>query len=347
MAEVRPRPGELFLVAAGFLGKILCDRIRARGGIGFDIGSVADSWMGYATRFYTGAALEFDPASSLIEGQPFADRFDMSRISNAEPCRSDRTRRSNLTDRFATLFNAARSTAERPPYAVRVVGHPRCGSVYLALVLSRLGLQIGHERPSAHGICSWIHAVEDLNPPFDAMWLPPSAFRGTMGYVRDPAAALPSIILEDTGAASFAFRRFHIARVLGIDIAMRHDPLERAVESYLSWMEIIERQKPLLTLRVERLIDDVAANADIFERLGLPVDFAALADAATIPRNLNPSREKFNNDKPVIEAGRYVALPTALYDGLGRFCERYGYASPVDGFARRPGYRKASCEAAP
>jgi tetratricopeptide (TPR) repeat protein len=326
MAEVAPRPGELFLVAAGFLGKILCERIRARGGIGFDIGSVADSWMGYATRSYTGAALEFDPASSLIEGQPFADRFDMRRISDAEPCRSDRTRRSNLTGRFGTLFKAARSTAERPAYAVRIIGHPRCGSLYLALVLSRLGVQIGHERPSAHGVCGWIHAVEDLNPPFDAMRLRPSAFRGTMAYVRDPAAALPSIILEDAGSASFAFRRFHIARVLGIDIAMRRDPFERAVQSYLSWMEIIERQKPVLTLRVERLIDDIAANADIFQRLGLPVDFAALADAAAIPRNLNPAREKFKIEKPVIEAGRYAGLPAALCDGLGRFCERYGYA---------------------
>jgi tetratricopeptide (TPR) repeat protein len=346
MAEVAPLPGELFLVAAGFLGKILCDRIRERGGIGFDIGSVADSWMGYATRFYTGAALEFDPASSLIEGQPFADRFDMRAISRAEPCRSDRARRSNLTDRFGALFEAAATIAEPSSYALRIVGHPRCGSVYLTVVLSRLGMQIGHERPSAHGVCSWIHAVEDLNPPFDTTWLPASAFRGMMAYVRDPAAALPSIILEDTGAAaSFAFRRFHIARALGVDIAMRRDPLERAVESYLSWMEIIERQKPLLTLRVERLIDDVAANADIFERLGLPVDFAAVADAATIPSNLNPSREKFNLDKPVIEAGRYAALPAALGDGLGRFCERYGYASAVDGVACRPRYRKAPCGA--
>lgn len=43
-------PGQVWLVAAGFLGKIYCDRIRMRGGIALDIGSLVDDWMGYATR---------------------------------------------------------------------------------------------------------------------------------------------------------------------------------------------------------------------------------------------------------------------------------------------------------
>jgi hypothetical protein len=43
-------PGELFLVAAGLLGKIYCEVIRSRGGIAVDIGSLADGWMGFNTR---------------------------------------------------------------------------------------------------------------------------------------------------------------------------------------------------------------------------------------------------------------------------------------------------------
>jgi len=51
MAELRvPRPGAVFLVAAGLLGKIYCHRIRQLGGIAIDVGSVVDAWMGFATR---------------------------------------------------------------------------------------------------------------------------------------------------------------------------------------------------------------------------------------------------------------------------------------------------------
>lgn len=50
-----PHAGAVFLVAAGLLGKIYCDRIRALGGIALDIGALADAWMGHNTR---GAPLE-------------------------------------------------------------------------------------------------------------------------------------------------------------------------------------------------------------------------------------------------------------------------------------------------
>jgi|GEM_PF-2341065 len=45
-----PQPGSIFLVAAGLLGKVYCNRVRELGGIAIDIGSVADAWMGYDTR---------------------------------------------------------------------------------------------------------------------------------------------------------------------------------------------------------------------------------------------------------------------------------------------------------
>ena len=38
------RPGMAFLVGAGVLGKIYCDRIKAKGGVALDIGSILDSW---------------------------------------------------------------------------------------------------------------------------------------------------------------------------------------------------------------------------------------------------------------------------------------------------------------
>jgi hypothetical protein len=42
--------GQVFLVGAGICGKIYCDEIAVRGGIGIDIGSVCDSWLGLASR---------------------------------------------------------------------------------------------------------------------------------------------------------------------------------------------------------------------------------------------------------------------------------------------------------
>lgn len=44
------RPGDVYLVAGGLLGKIYCDRVKALGGIAIDIGSIADVWAGYNTR---------------------------------------------------------------------------------------------------------------------------------------------------------------------------------------------------------------------------------------------------------------------------------------------------------
>ncbi len=68
--DIHPKPGELYLVAAGFLGKFFCDIIKRRGGIGIDIGSAADYWMGYETRPFRQTEFDFDPTISMIEGMP-------------------------------------------------------------------------------------------------------------------------------------------------------------------------------------------------------------------------------------------------------------------------------------
>lgn len=45
-----PHKGAFFLVAAGILGKIYCQRVKDLGGIAIDIGAIADAWSGYETR---------------------------------------------------------------------------------------------------------------------------------------------------------------------------------------------------------------------------------------------------------------------------------------------------------
>ena len=46
------RPGQLWLVGAGVLGKIYVDRVKLCGGVGIDIGSIFDLWAGKKTRSY-------------------------------------------------------------------------------------------------------------------------------------------------------------------------------------------------------------------------------------------------------------------------------------------------------
>jgi hypothetical protein len=64
MAEiVVPRPGAVFLVAGGLLGKLYCDRIKQLGGIALDIGAAADAWMGFNTR---GVVLDVSMRNRLV-----------------------------------------------------------------------------------------------------------------------------------------------------------------------------------------------------------------------------------------------------------------------------------------
>lgn len=51
--EISANGAGVYLVAAGFIGKLLCHHIRAAGGIALDIGCTADHWKGQATRYYS------------------------------------------------------------------------------------------------------------------------------------------------------------------------------------------------------------------------------------------------------------------------------------------------------
>ena len=41
-----PKRGDVFLVAAGYLGKLYCTEVKKKGGIAIDIGSIFDGWIG-------------------------------------------------------------------------------------------------------------------------------------------------------------------------------------------------------------------------------------------------------------------------------------------------------------
>jgi tetratricopeptide (TPR) repeat protein len=321
MEAIAPLPGEVFLVAAGFLGKLLCDRVRDRGGIGVDIGSIADLWLGYSTRVTTDGGLDFDIASSLIEGQPFRHHFTVPSEPGSTPCCSDNTRHHNIAAIAHHVVSPTQS------FSLRIIGHPRCGSAYVAQVFRRLGVEIGHERIDAAGICGWMHAVEDLNMPYKAPAIDDLSFSATLAYVRDPETAIPSIILENGGGQSFGFRRFHVARQLGIDIARHRDPIARAVDSYLCWMRIVDRQNPLAILRVESLLEDLLGADHALSGVCVSIDWGFRALAQEVPHDLNSSEGKVRIGKPKLPPSWRQDLPSELAVPLCAFCERFQYAS--------------------
>ncbi len=80
-------PGQLFLVGAGILGKIYCQRIKSLGGVALDVGSVLDAWAGVVSR------LRFGPHHRLFAlaaaSQPTSANYrqalsDACRVANIQ-----------------------------------------------------------------------------------------------------------------------------------------------------------------------------------------------------------------------------------------------------------------------
>lgn len=239
------------------------------------------------------------------------------------------------------LRNATSSSAEtavrpdRPPqrintYPILAVGHPRCGSGYMAKLLTQLGIPTGHERFAEQGISSWMFAVSDRNYPFalderaksDRF----SRFQYRIHHIRDPFQAIPSVILENTVPASYQFRRRHILSQFDIDLDQYKDPVVRAIATQLYWNRIIEQSKPDVTFRIE---DDVAVLQQQLEALGI----------ATSPRGPMPSKtvnsdKKFNGrqiDRPVVRPADLsrISEHPELESLLRDFCQFHGYDSVI------------------
>jgi glycosyltransferase involved in cell wall biosynthesis len=88
LAEIRP--GQVFLVAAGMLGKIYCHWIRKAGGIGLDVGSAADAWCGFHTRGLDEASYYHGPPDLKQKLRALAERDPaFRRVFNPESPRTN------------------------------------------------------------------------------------------------------------------------------------------------------------------------------------------------------------------------------------------------------------------
>jgi tetratricopeptide (TPR) repeat protein len=315
--QLSPMKGEVYLVAAGFLGKIYCDVIRRRGGVAIDIGSLADYWMGYATRRYR---LEDEGHTGVlnvyVEENALKDRPAPERIVGASTfVRSSANCRYNI---YGLLSPKPDEKPEGLAHSILAIGHPRCGGRFLAGLLGQHGLQVGHETLLRHGIVSWTHAVRDMHVP-NGENATMASFAHTIAYGRDPASAIPSVVLENGKGKSLYFRRQHILRQTGVDLAQYGTPLERAVASFVYWYDIIFSQSPQHLVPIERAADMIDGLV-----LGLSMqDGAESLEMAEVHAD-----ELHETTKPSFTRRDYSRLSAELKDRLETFCSAFGYDVP-------------------
>lgn len=318
---IDPEPGEVFLVAAGWLGKIYCDIVRNRGGIGLDIGSLADRWMGFNTR--GGRQISMAPPSvgtAFIRDTPLPKIDIAPRILG----RSDVVR-STIDGRY----NIGRpGDADGQPARVRktlrVVGHPRCATGYMATLFSSFGIEIGHETLLKDGIASWMHVVADDRVPYGDGGTGVD-FDHTVVVVRSPRDAIPSIMVENAVEASFNFRRQHILRATGEDICGYTRPLDRALASFLAWYDMSLNMGPDALFRAESAEAEVKAWLSTWR--DVPVN-----DAGGISGyNSTHVAKRSLLEKPSLSASDWQSVDPALMNRLALFCERFGYEFPLAG----------------
>jgi len=155
------------------------------------------------------------------------------------------------------------------------LGHPRCGSAALAAGLSEAGLSIGHENPGASGMVSWWHTgfyEPDKEPHHfkkSSKNKPAFMVDKIFHYLRRPADALPSIIVENEHGNrdnnSFNHRRRVLWQHFKVDIN-KMSPQQAATASYVLWnrlaASISDAVTPILVERPDLSIISTDLHAD-------------------------------------------------------------------------------------
>jgi len=310
------RPGSVWLVAAGFLGKIYCDTIKKHGGIAIDVGAVIDLWAGH----YTRKLFDLNPEQNGISYK-YLQEVEINPIKH----------------QLFSNFNRTKNWDEKSPISKTAIkflisSHPRSGSTYCAQLFGKYGYQIGHEEIGRDGMSSWLHAVEDLNTPFfkyslkskcriSKYAIEPEFF---IGIVRNPFDIIPSICVENTNNVSFNFRRFHILREFDYDLLEANSNFEMAVASYLYWIDIILKNDPIVILKLENI--DTELNSFLAKNHLL--NEVKKVDSENITHNhinRNTTQSKYMTAKPNIHISEYESLPENLKIKLKAFCKRYNY----------------------
>ena len=200
-----------------------------------------------------------------------------------------------------------------------VVGHPRTGTGYMSKLFQSAGLHVGHEFIGSHGISCWMFATPDDNYAKGVKGDIKNKSRKNFSFkyivhnVKHPFTCMSSIVnIENKASESYAFRKKYVHIK---DSAPR---LERAVQSFLGWHEMIEN-----TVKVDCVIrvEDAAEQLKSFlDSKNIPCEYRALP-----PEDYNTRRRsKKHSYEPILQK-EWDELPLNLKNRLNAFCEKYGY----------------------
>lgn len=142
------------------------------------------------------------------------------------------------------------------PLKLLITGHSRTGTAYMAALCNSYGLNMEHEAIGDDGCSNWQFAVGTDFVPFPGYpeigpWPGRNCyeFEHIVHVVRDPIKAVTSISTRDQGM-SFDFKERFIPYTYSYGVndpqykkdKLPINPLGKAVESYLGWNLLIEKQ---------------------------------------------------------------------------------------------------------
>jgi len=160
--------------------------------------------------------------------------------------------------------------------SILVLGHPRCGTGYMAKLLQSFGLDVGHEKIGKDGVSYWGFAVFDDNwaktprgpsATYSSPWSGKKVyvrndfdFKNVIHAVRNPIDALPSILYQENIVKnSLDFRWKHVTNHFSGKISgdANYTDLEKAILTLIYWNVLIIYQKRDLVVMVESCEDRV------------------------------------------------------------------------------------------
>lgn len=165
----------------------------------------------------------------------------------------------------------------RYPAAVFVgLGHPRCGTGFVASLLTAHGLDVRHEEVGTDGIISWMQVAKRVAGPWGNTL--PHYDESTRLFLvaRSPLAALNSVATENQQTRSIGFRSQLIWDRREIDLFVWtnqtagegiYDYFGWAVMSLAYWYDICLEENPEIVYRIEEPADDALLG----EFVGRPI----------------------------------------------------------------------------
>lgn len=218
------------------------------------------------------------------------------------------------------------------------IGHPRCGTGFVASLLQQNGLDVRHEEIGADGIISWMQVAKRRAGPWGNTLAQYPAGTKLFLAARSPLAALNSVATENQQTRSIGFRSQLIWDRRGVDLFVWdnqtagegiYDYFGWAVMSMAYWYDIcleeIDRHEiPGVVFRIEHSEDD--------DRLGAFLGRSIARDGKQIWQNRYGSHKKSGRlEYPVDELRR---VPKVHLAKLVEVTARLGYPQDAETLRR-------------